>query len=220
MIVSEKNALAGQIGKAFAERAYPGDDRIAMMRPECCGYEGNGVAEYFRGRDWRSISFEAMFRAPDSPLGSIPSFLTVEGFAYYLPAFLIIALDIDPADTSLLAQHHYTFVQSLCFHLKRPSPNALRERYDLVKDMPEVPDEIKLAMRDPTPEALDAQRQIVANHERLIAILSDAEREALARTLVYLVPMLDNHDRDEAGNNKWNDARQALATSWACFLKS
>ena len=77
----DRRHLIEMIRDAFNERAYPGDDQL-------CGSDyGDEPAEYaleFRGLDWRTLhpKFTAYHYAA-------LSFFTDEGFAYFLPAFLI-----------------------------------------------------------------------------------------------------------------------------------
>ena len=84
---------AREIEEAFAGRPYPGDGEIALRRPACPGYEGEEVWERFQGRDWREILRTGQARELD--LSSSMAFLTLQGFVYYLPAFLTLALDVD-----------------------------------------------------------------------------------------------------------------------------
>ena len=86
------DALREEIDAAFAGRPYPGDDAIVLRRPGCEGLEAEEVWELFRGKSWREITLDAMkARLVSSDIFS----LSLEGFVYYLPAFLKLALDLD-----------------------------------------------------------------------------------------------------------------------------
>jgi hypothetical protein len=78
---SEQRHVIENIRTAFAERPYPGDDQL-------CGSDyGDESADYaleFSGLDWRTLHPEFL-----SYHYAALSFLTDEGFAYFLPAFLI-----------------------------------------------------------------------------------------------------------------------------------
>jgi hypothetical protein len=78
---AEQRHLIEAIRDAFEERAYPGDDQL-------CGSDyGDEPAEYalgFRGLDWRTLHPDFL-----SYHYAALSFLTDEGLAYFLPAFLI-----------------------------------------------------------------------------------------------------------------------------------
>jgi hypothetical protein len=95
--------LRRNLASAFSNRAYPGDDRIAETRPWIPEYEGNRVARYFKGRRWQDLSYQKL-RAeyPADPTACV-HFMLDEGFQYYLPGFLTMALDLkeagDIADT-------------------------------------------------------------------------------------------------------------------------
>src|SRR5215203_3227293 len=89
--LATKSQEIQEIQDAFAQRPYPGDDNIALRRSDCPGYEGEEVWEIYRGKDWREI----LQAGRELDLSSSLSFLTFEGFVYYLPAFLTLALDVD-----------------------------------------------------------------------------------------------------------------------------
>ncbi len=78
----DQRHLIETIRDAFEERLYPGDDQL-------CGSEyGDEPAEYaleFRGLNWRTLN-PAFLSYHYASL----SFFANEGFAYFLPAFLIV----------------------------------------------------------------------------------------------------------------------------------
>ena len=212
----DPKALKAAISEAFDRRAYPGDADLGINTPSCEWYEGEVVARYFRGRDWRDLDFDHMLAAEDGPLGSIPAFMTVAAFAYYLPAFLTMMLDVDPDDRSDRQNRLYTFATSVCFCLAAPAPNALANQYDLVKDMPGVPDEVKESLRTPTAEALRAQETLVDNHNALVELLGPAEKEAVTAVLDYMRPIFDA----PGISPELNDAKRALDSTWAAFRQA
>jgi hypothetical protein len=77
----EHRHLIEAIRDAFEERSYPGDDQL-------CGSDyGDEPAEYaleFRGLDWRTLHPRFL-----SYHSAALSFYADEGFAYFLPAFMI-----------------------------------------------------------------------------------------------------------------------------------
>lgn len=83
--------LAQEIETAFAGRPYPGDDAIARSRTAGEAPGSASTWERFRGKDWREVV--SMGREHDLRQDVLA--LTPEGFAYYLPAFLIRSLDLD-----------------------------------------------------------------------------------------------------------------------------
>lgn len=103
----------------FAHRTYPGDDHIAHRYPGDPCYEGEEVWEFYQGKTWREIL--RLGREHDPRVE--PGFLSYEGFAYYLPAFLILALDLDnPLDLEDRMTTRFTF--------HRPAmPDLLTEAY-------------------------------------------------------------------------------------------
>ncbi|HTG33748.1 MAG TPA: DUF6714 family protein [Thermoanaerobaculia bacterium] len=99
--------LIQEIQEAFASRSYPGDDRIARRRPDGIASEADETWERFRGKDWGEMV--AVGREHD--LRENISFLTFEGFVYYLPAYLTLALRPDaPLDIDeFVASHLWAF---------------------------------------------------------------------------------------------------------------
>lgn len=72
------------IEPAFADVAYPGDERIAEHEncPEC-----NAVRAHFRGASWRGHTVEEL-----QQYQSALSLFTPEALQYFLPAFMLVSL--------------------------------------------------------------------------------------------------------------------------------
>jgi hypothetical protein len=95
MTPASKDELREEIHAAFAGRPYPGDENLALRQPGCPGYEGDDVARFFRGKDWREITLESILNGSGLDRNAFMFFMTSEGFVYYLPAFLAMSLDVD-----------------------------------------------------------------------------------------------------------------------------
>jgi hypothetical protein len=95
---SRAEDLRDLIVNAFASRSYPGDAHIASADPRYADYEGHRVAAFFRGKDWRAVTGSALASGYEGDPGAALRFLRDEGFLYYLPAFLTIALDPQAGD--------------------------------------------------------------------------------------------------------------------------
>jgi hypothetical protein len=93
--------------KAFANRPYPGDDRIADADRRYPDYEGHRVSAFFREKDWREISFASLRNGYVGDVTATLHFMVDEGFRYYLPAFLLMALEPQARE----------MVETLCFVL-------------------------------------------------------------------------------------------------------
>jgi hypothetical protein len=93
--------------RAFASRPYPGDDRIAESDRRYPDHEGRRVSEFFRGKDWREVSFAALRDGYAGDATATLHFMTDEGFRYFLPAYLLMALDPQGGE----------IVETLCFVL-------------------------------------------------------------------------------------------------------
>lgn len=206
--------LRQDLRQAFAARAYPGDAAIGINTPNCAWYEGEVVARWFRGRRWEEVRFDDMLADDDSPLGSVPAFMTPAALAYYLPAFLLIALEEDAEPDSDRALQRDTFADSVCHGLTRPAEDMLEQQYEIAKATPGVPADTLESLRNPTPEARKAVRQLIRNHEQLVADLSPAERSAVAGALLYLAAR-----PDPCGPGMPESfAATALRTTWRDYL--
>jgi hypothetical protein len=83
------------IEDAWREVPYPGDDKI--FRPD--SYDDEGIANYFGGRTWRDHS-AADLRAYSSAF----TFFTPEAFHYWLPAFMIAAIQ-SPEEADVIVEY-------------------------------------------------------------------------------------------------------------------
>jgi len=102
----------GMLEKAFANRPYPGDDRIAVKDDRYPDYEGHQIAAFFKGKDWRQVTLEWLLHGNQVDSHAALTFMTPEGFRYYLPAFLLMSLE------------PYSEVDdSVMFNLTAPDPN-------------------------------------------------------------------------------------------------
>jgi hypothetical protein len=79
-----------RIDEAFGEMPYPGDEHIVA----CNCWECADIKSALKGRHWRDLSFESLDHRWEAL-----TFLSPEGFRFYLPAFMIILImDYDRAD--------------------------------------------------------------------------------------------------------------------------
>ena len=110
-----------QVVRAFAHRPYPGDDRIAAGDERYADYEGHRVAAFFRGKDWREISYASLLNDYQGDASAALHFMLDDAARYYLPAFLLMAMDPEADD---MAEH-------VSFVLTDPGPAdaALSERF-------------------------------------------------------------------------------------------
>lgn len=102
------------IRSAFAHRPYPGDNKIAVTNERYPDYEGHQVANFFKGRDWRRVALETLLNEYQGDPHATMSFMFDEGFCYYLPAFLLMALDPQGGEIA----------DSLVFALTAPEQHA------------------------------------------------------------------------------------------------
>jgi len=113
---------AQEIREAFAGRPYPGDDRIARRQPGCRGSEAEETWNLFRGKEWQ----EMIPIGRKVNLGEHVPFLTFEGFAYYLPALLTLALRVEDlrAPDEELVFHLWSYPEEIAA-LLRPSEKKI-----------------------------------------------------------------------------------------------
>ena len=140
---------------AFAKTAHPGDDALCDCDCEDCQWE---IAR-FKNKKWSRLT-SSDFGAEDG--GADVSFLTLEGFYYFLPGFLLLLAD-NPGNGSLWGQ----IVSRLVV-----SDQASDEKRERVR---------KLVTRI-TP----AQRAVllsVANHSEVATALTTTMFQALVGTL-------------------------------------
>lgn len=94
MSITEEEIIK-EIENAFSNREYPGDDKIASVAIGDPTYDGNRVAEYFKGKTWKEIKWQSILASRALDPHAFLYYFTPEGFAYYMPALLIEALDVD-----------------------------------------------------------------------------------------------------------------------------
>jgi hypothetical protein len=82
--MNRNESVRSEIVQAFSDTPYPGDDQIVAYRDD----ESVDLRESFKGKHWRDISREALRYHHDD----LPS-LSRAGLRYYLPAYLLAALD-------------------------------------------------------------------------------------------------------------------------------
>jgi hypothetical protein len=80
--------LLAQINAAFAGRVPPDGEHVLVDRYHCA--ECERVYAVFRGRSWRQIDKDAL-----AEQRAALSLFAADGFAYYLPAFLVVAASDD-----------------------------------------------------------------------------------------------------------------------------
>lgn len=85
--------LQSAIAIAFLDNIYPGDMCIANRDDDYPDYEGNQVATFLQGKKWNEINYESICTTYPGDQSAIIHFLSDEGFRYYLPAFLMMALN-------------------------------------------------------------------------------------------------------------------------------
>ena len=77
-----------RIDEAFGGMPYPGDEHIVTHNggDDRCG-DCEDIKNALKGRHWRDLSFESL-----DHLREALTFLSPEGFRFYLPAFMIILI--------------------------------------------------------------------------------------------------------------------------------
>lgn len=93
-----REEIERDITEAWEREAYPGDERLAggvSFHPSEYTY----VAEFFRGKHWKDVTWQALRDGYQGPPDACLAFMSAEAFRFYLPAFMLIALrDFRAAD--------------------------------------------------------------------------------------------------------------------------
>jgi hypothetical protein len=90
-------SVRSRVELAFAERPYPGDERIADSDSRYESYEGHAVTAFHRGKTWSKMTLRHLVDDYAGDATACLAFMTPEGWRYYLPAYLVIALQPDEA---------------------------------------------------------------------------------------------------------------------------
>lgn len=124
---ADVDAARAAVERAFAGRPHPGADRVAATRDDVPSYEGNVAARWFRDRPWTTVRYDELATEYPAPASAALSFLTVAGACYYLPSFLVSALD-------LRSRFWGDVAEVVSFALTRPGEDApaLRARFDAI----------------------------------------------------------------------------------------
>jgi hypothetical protein len=186
--VGELEELRHSISAAFAGRPYPGDDRIADSDPRYESYEGHAVTRFHRGKHWREITLQHL-REYEGDATACLAFMTPQGWRYYLPAYVLIALEWEKADA---------VGDAVVGNLTHP--RALAESYARVAD-------------DLGLEREEVLRGQTARFEERVSGLDHAEVEAVRAVLAYVAELTDSEHR-RLGHELPNAARTALE-SWS-----
>jgi len=111
---ARERELHDRIEAAFASRNYPGDEYIDSFDPRSPDDEEVIV---FRGKNWREIvaGGASWYQAGNSALAVVKPV----GLAYFLPAFLIISLEV-AFEKEKVSGELYAFADSMCFFLAAP----------------------------------------------------------------------------------------------------
>lgn len=93
---------AETIQAAFADVPYPGDNGIGKRVPGSNVYtslETGSVEAFFAGRHWTEINWDVLWHEYEGQASACPTFMTPAAFRYYLPAYMLMALQgIDVVD--------------------------------------------------------------------------------------------------------------------------
>jgi len=85
MSFSNRELMSKKVKMVFSNTQYPGDEWVG----------GSSIGNALRGTEWQDVAPEILLRFRDETMGLVNT-----AFAYYLPAFLVGALDYhDETDT-------------------------------------------------------------------------------------------------------------------------
>jgi hypothetical protein len=173
------------IERAFADRSYPGDERIGETDSRYEDYEGHAVTAFHRRKKWHELTLRHLLDEYAGDPSACLAFMVPEGWRYYLPAYLLMALERDEADVITDA------VIGALTHPRARAAAFARVAQDLDLDPEVVLDEhterFEQRMSGLTAAELAAVRTVLvhlaqradADNVRFGAVLPNAAREAL-----------------------------------------
>ncbi len=86
------------VNAAFAQVVYPGDDAI-VESTTFRDLEREAIAASLKGKDWRGLTYIRLKKIYRGDASAILWFLSLSGFHFYFPAFLLItSREYDSAD--------------------------------------------------------------------------------------------------------------------------
>ena len=108
---SKREEVSKEIRESFALNKYPGDSQLLELDPKVDPDSGD-IFEALQGKSWQELlAHLAQIDGPDLYWFCwVYSLLTPDAFYYYLPAFLIISLDLERVDT--VGDHLIYFLRS------------------------------------------------------------------------------------------------------------
>lgn len=186
--MSRVEELRQTVERAFAERDYPGDERIADSDSRYRDYEGHAVTAFHRGKRWQEITLRHLREDYEGDSTACLAFMTPEGWRYYLPAYLLIALEWKESDA---------IGDTVVFALTHP--RARVESYSRVA----------------TDLGLEPEAVLATHSERFEERMSDLREDELAavRAVLEHIAALVDAENERLAPGLPNDARVALE-SW------
>jgi hypothetical protein len=82
-------AVKKQIEAAWANVPYPGDENLR----DGSSLEGQEVADFLRGKRWKDVTLTSLQSEYVGDGSACLGFLSPAAFRYYLPAYMLIAVD-------------------------------------------------------------------------------------------------------------------------------
>jgi hypothetical protein len=120
----DPSMLCLHINEGFGEMPYPGDEHVVR---DNSGFhlECEKIKSALKGQHWRDVSFDTL-----NHLRSALSFLSAEGYRFYLPAFMVISI-VDYPHAGVIP---YELIQSLTL----PHMSDIDRMRELAKLHPEM----------------------------------------------------------------------------------
>ena len=87
---------ASDIRRTFADVPRPPPDEIGARSSAFWKYEdeeGRVVERFFAGKDWRDMTYRVIREGLRTPESAALTFMAPEAFRYFLPAYMLIALE-------------------------------------------------------------------------------------------------------------------------------
>ncbi len=144
---STAEAVKILVRTAFANVPYPGDDNIAYAEADY-NWEPARMAAFFKGKRWQELDWPTL-QTYGGDASACLSFMTTEAFRYYLPAYMLIAIDNyyeAPADVPL-------------FHLSPPRRADKARRTEFLEQVQEFTPAQRQEIREILSHEADEERR-------------------------------------------------------------
>lgn len=204
--------LINAITEAFVGGVAPGTNEVGRDLAGRKGWIDSEVVDYFTGRERHEVDWLAAEERFGLSLLEMLVHLSPRALAWFMPSLLSRAVHVARIETEP-DYNAVNFVDELCYFLTRPSPTALADQHEIVKDMDEVPDDIKEALLNPGDETRATEAELVAHFDELKSLLTPEQRD-MVKTVLAILAVWEKEQSAGAYDPAHNTALRAIKSAW------